>query len=559
MESFLKDFLLENIKKKIESSFIFEGWVKVYYSDVSGDGFIEGAAVDISKVDKALKSDNLLNFPDDEGFEPLIHPRGFTGCRDRYLELSEEFRLDYNLYEDYKSPRKKDYLYINRNGDEEIVAKIEENKALIRLDFLKDYISARNKHFLVYFRFDKYSEKTIQELGMDEICAVLSGSGSNNRTILKLEDEIVEKYIKSGKCFYSHSIRNIHRVKSHSWLKGRTLIKKNDNYKSNDDLSPYERMDEYRDKYVDFILGYDDGGKKKLFTCNERKLSNSFGENPDAPPYITPVFFRRDVLKKYYNEPSKYDVMSTQIECKRAWSLKLDNDRKDYVIVLLGHLGMLHYKEQLYWKSFNIPPPDNRSLSRIGRSSFIKGEFYDHPDSTDHYLKQRLEQFNENWFKKYEWDLFKPLPENDSHCLKSLHLMTSKDNRKEFNEQILALAKIFIESLNEKELIKGLYGETPKGNSSINKLEMFLRNKGHKFPDMIKFLRNLYALRSSIVHRSNPKRSDTKKTLLYFGFDKRGLDRILEDIFIDLIRTMNTIERSLVLNTAQIQREDDLK
>jgi hypothetical protein len=106
---------------------------------------------------------------------------------------------------------------------------------------------------------------------------------------------------------------------------------------------------------------------------------------------------------------------------------------------------------------------------------------------------------------------------------------------------------IFIESLNEKELVKGLHEEPPKG--SIKKLEIFLNNKGHRFPKMIKFLKNLYNLRSSIVHRSNPMRSDTEKTLSYFGFDKRGLDRILKDIFMDLIRTMNTIENSLVSNS----------
>jgi hypothetical protein len=71
------------------------------------------------------------------------------------------------------------------------------------------------------------------------------------------------------------------------------LIKKIDNYKPNDDIFPYEsyeRMDKDRDKYVDFILGYDDDGKEKLFTCDEHKISNGFGENPEAPPYITPVF-----------------------------------------------------------------------------------------------------------------------------------------------------------------------------------------------------------------------------------------------------------------------------
>jgi hypothetical protein len=117
MENSLEDFLLEDIKKKIESSFISNGWVKVYFSDFSDyvieNAGIKGYLIDVSKTNEALEDDEPFGSSDEE-FESLVHYRWFIGSKDSYLELSEEFRLDYNLYEDYKSPRKKDYLYINR-------------------------------------------------------------------------------------------------------------------------------------------------------------------------------------------------------------------------------------------------------------------------------------------------------------------------------------------------------------------------------------------------------------------------------------------------------------
>jgi len=45
--------------------------------------------------------------------------------------------------------------------------------------------------------------------------------------------------------------------------------------------------------------------------------------------------------------------------------------------------------------------------------------------------------------------LFKPLAEEDGHYFKTLRVPLTKE-QKEFDEQVLALTKIFIDSLNEK-------------------------------------------------------------------------------------------------------------
>ncbi|MDR0820619.1 MAG: hypothetical protein LBN19_03795 [Endomicrobium sp.] len=148
--------------------------------------------------------------------------------------------------------------------------------------------------------------------------------------------------------------------------------------------------------------------------------------------------------------------------------------------------------------------------------------------------------FSELWFKKYDWHLFNPLSKDDSHYLKALHLLTSQGNQKEFNEQILALTKIFIDSLNEKELVKRILIEKEDAKG-IDKFESFLEYNNVMIPEEIKFLRKLQALRSStVVHRRSE--SPNEKTLSYFGFNEKGLDEILEDIFIRLIYMMDTLK-----------------
>ncbi len=527
----MKDLFFEDIKKQIDTKFIDEGWIIVFYSfkrdahDFSS-GNVYTAIIDADKeqdenydqkIISAGTADTRRGFEyepkycrfSNEGFEPLIYRRGGFGQKDGYLELSEEFRLYHNLYEEYHSPDKKEYLYFDDNGDEEIVAKIDNNQVCIKLNFLKDYISARGKHFLIYFNFIRFSEKTMTELGINNI-------NKNN---------------SSDDYFYNHEITDISNlsVKTRSWIKGKVLIKKIENYRTNT---------EKNDKFEEFIIGCNENGDNLSFSCNEKKLGNYFGKNPKAPQYTTPVFFKEDVLQKYYNNPNKYSVDDGRISCNKAWSLRVDNNCNDYVIVLLGDLGNLHHKEQLYWKSFNIPP-SKEGLSDTGFKRFFAGEFCD-PVKADLELKMKLEQFNELWFKKYTWHLFKPLSKDDSHYLKALHLLTSQDNQAEFNEQILALTKIFIDSLNEKELVKEIIEKKSKG---IDKFESFLKHNNVMIPKDIELLRYLQNLRSSTVaHRRSENLNE--KILSYFEFDKKKkLNEILRDIFIKLIHMMDTLLR----------------
>jgi len=209
--------------------------------------------------------------------------------------------------------------------------------------------------------------------------------------------------------------------------------------------------------------------------------------------------------------------------------------------VFLGDLGKLPHREQLYWKSHNIFPQGGMSSTGF-RRSFL-GQWVD-PEKPDLFFKVRLADFAGKWRSRYGWDLFLPLSESDSHYMECLHIPTTANNAKEFDEQLLAIVKITIDSLNQNKLAEGCTS-LKKEAKSIDKLEIFLKCKGYDLEEMIQFLRNVQLLRSTTVaHRRS--RCENVKLNEYFKFRAKDLKSVFEDIIIKMIWVFNTLEHLLI-------------
>ncbi|MCE9598389.1 MAG: hypothetical protein K8S54_10515 [Spirochaetia bacterium] len=456
----------------------------------------------------------------DKGIEPFVLHRNGFGHHSPHIEISEEFRLYHNLYEATTAAgeRSASLLYIDGNADEIPVVKIQERSVQVKLNFLQDYINARRINFVTYFELMRFYDEdmTTLKLKPEDSTTVVCRSSVYNLLIRPME---------------------IGSSRTQAWLLGKVIRPFDKTYKPN----VFGRMDTDENLYVSFAIGYDDSGNILEHTSNEEALSNYFGKNQGAPHYLTPVYFRTDVLKKYFDTPNKYIVHDGRIECMGFWSLRLDNSCRDYVIVFLGDLGTLPYKEQLYWKSFNIEKQGG--MSHTGFKRAFLGEWAD-PDSPDLYFKMRLQEFNDKWTKANGWCLFKPLNEGDKHYFQSLHSLTSDNNEKEFDEQILNLTKIIIDSLNEKEMQKHIALESDE--KGLDKLDKFLASTGRRYPDMIQFLRNLQTLRSTTVaHRRSDSNKKTKATLEYFQIGTASLKSVFDEILIKTIMIFNTLGKSL--------------
>lgn len=281
------------------------------------------------------------------------------------------------------------------------------------------------------------------------------------------------------------------------------------------------------EQFEKFITGYDDFGNEIFMDC---RTTNE--------KYFIVTYFKKEVLDKYYNDPSKYKVDDMHLSSD-FFSLKIDNNIEDYVAVLLIELGHLPHKEQLHWKQYNIAP--QKGLSSTYVKTFFEGNWEQKPETADLFFKNKYNEFNKNWKNKFGWEFYKPLSKENIHILTALHIPTT-NNIKTFCEQILSLVILTIDSLNEKELGHGIILE--KGDKGISKLEKYLLSNGIQMPDMISFLRNLQDLRSGLLaHRFSKSAKNSIRAIQYFGINEGNYIIVAKDIFIKSINTMNTMEK----------------
>ncbi len=445
-------------------------------------------------------------FGNDEGIEPLLIRREFHDLREGHTEISEEFRLFHNLYFDRKAGK---YLKFDPRGEVEEVIVIEGETTKIRLKHIRQFLAVKEMMLVVYFNIIRCAKETLPVLGLIEI----------------------NEAERQPELLYDFSVSNTAGLMENatmSLLRGQKLIFGCEKEKS--DFWPYnERKQRVPDQHERFIIGVD-GDEEPVLAAS----------NPGFRDYLTPVFFKREVLAKYYGDSNKYQIQDNILFCGSLWSLQMDNNHQRYVIVYLGDLGRLSAQEQGYWKSFNVVPDGKISDAEFKRSFLAEAA---EPEQADLIFKAAYERFCELWMKKQGWSLFKPLNREDRHALIGLHVPLTKDFS-EFDAQLLFLTKLLVDSLNDAE-IKKRVADLDSNLASIGKLEAFLKQeKAQGYELHIKFLRDLYRLRSKGAgHR---KGSDYQKEAAAFGLEEKELPEILSDFLKGATAMLLFLEESLL-------------
>ena len=272
-------------------------------------------------------------------------------------------------------------------------------------------------------------------------------------------------------------------------------------------------------------------------SCNPQTLNNiCVNDKPDAPFDITPVFFKREVLDKFYHSPHKYSVSDGEVYYKEyGLYLRVDTDMKDYVSVLLVDLAGLDYEEQLYWRSFNIKPNETTTVSKAAYERWYEGQFANSmaPDAV---LVEKYKEFYSSWENIIGWPLFREDPTNSQSVLYSVHILTDENNEKEFYDQIMILSKLFIESLNVSQFPK----LEDNNNQSLKRFSSYLDQYHLSIPEVIEFLRNIQRLRSSkAAHSGNVE----KKTAEYFKMGQHSYGYVLNSIFMTLVEVLECLWR----------------
>lgn len=543
------DFLASMNKKFIES-----GWITVsaecLHSALVSDEKLSDALSryewDLRKGSNGVSeiwSDGKWSFCHDgiDVLEPFVLYRSANYDIDNYVELSQDFRVLLNMHDRYISPTEHCFVVDNENGDWEKVAEIKGETIRIKLTSLRKYLALRRMNLLLFFDEMRFSQQSFKELGLTPVM----------NQIVK-DDDYIYNYSSLEDC---HADGN----KSGGWIMGKCVLR----YREKD----YNRdsFDQDDKQYAEFIYDYDDEGEPMSHSCKKETLSNYFVANGDNPLEMTPIFFKKEVLDKYYSNPNKYTVSDGAVGCEGSWSLYIDNDHRNYVIVPLVYLGNLDYSEQLYWKGYNVSPERDMGFSKTAYKRWIEGNFCD-PMFPDLQFKYRFKQFNKRWEKQFGWPLFLPLIDEDEHRYKTLHCLTTENNHSDFDEQILSMTKLVVDSLNQKCLqseiddsnteVESFLTERKVTSSlelkaGIDKFQAFIFSKGMKCPDMVNFLRKVQSLRSnSVAHRKSNKRKDLAKLYEYFKLDELSEQQVLEDIFVKMIKTLDTLENYFVIQSS---------
>lgn len=527
-EEFYHTSDIENAK----SFFADNGWIPLYRSGytekdekLSNWHIILGYLIDPEKVKSCLSSyakdinvdESNAVFGDysysrygKEGFEPLVIIKDHhlkDGIKKR-INIAEELIFYFNLYEDSTNELNRTYSYIHL-GEKEPVIKVSEAEVKIKQKYLLEYIAIRKKHFVMSFQFE--SEVNVshsKELNF-EIEFTLNGDAG-------IED--------IGDSYHFNSLVRpcMHLIQS--WQYGKVLLK-------HGDINAIGCHWDKEEKDVNFIYGYDN------MTGQETEISIKEDRNKN---WFVCLYFRKSVLDKYYQSPD-CEVTAMRVS-NRFFSLKCDNNNKDYVVVFFAHLQELPYEELLHWKTHNIAPEEHMKLSASFYETMIEGRWSGGAETLDLLFKERFAEFSQLWKKKFGWELFKPLADVQTHIFTGLHIPTT-ENEKSFTEQIESLTLVLVGCINVKEISKHIV--IIEEDSPITKFGKYLKTSRCPDVNIIQFFRNLQSLRSGITkaHRFSPSNKNVIKAMKYFGI-KEDLSNCIassERLFRASIDTLNTL------------------
>ena len=412
-------------------------------------------------------------YSDNRGLEPLVIIRDFDGIRPDYLEINQEFILFHKLYHDVKSNR---FIKIDEAGHEDVVAIISKHEVKIRLKEIRQFLAVKQMFLSIQFDYKEFSNRSLEELKIPD-------------------DNAQEERNKSGCYSLFCGGDALTSYNAFSRLYGKRLI-----FPPTKETVLNEKTKNAQ-RSVEFIIGENKNGEEIFADSNLEVSANTTRKRQ----YLTRVCFRKEVLDKYYQEPRKYTVDDSTLSCGKLWYMKIDNHHSDVVYAWLGDIGSdLPYTEQLHWKSFNVPPSGSMSSTFINRQLLC--EFTD-SKRPEHQFMSLYFKFQETCNNILGWQILLTLNTEDYHHLKVIRVPSSEE-QKQFDELILSLTKVIIDSLNEKGLNKLLSKDQKKDLvGSISRLEKVMQAFSFEgYEKHIHFLRILQSLRSSgAAHRKGSK------------------------------------------------------
>ena len=376
-----------------------------------------------AESDGGVSVERNLYSKGDVCLEPFVFKRRFHGVRPDTYEVTQDFVLYHDLFFDHG--RK---AYVNLEGEE--IVRAASSRMQIREDAARDYLAARRMILVLYHDHWRRRDIRVADVfGADPVKREL------NETLSK----------------YSLAIGHYFNGKALSMLCGKKIVQPYQEPLHREYVSAIDRPESY-ETYVCLK-----GGERVEKSCDVES-----GRQPG--PHLTPVFFKKEVLSKYHDS-SLYDVHYDTIWYLDFWGIEF-GDNGDLIHAWLGDLGRIPPNEQKHWRQYNVAPRGDLEKNFVHRQ-LLAG--FAPSSSRCEALLTLKSRVNENFRQRFGFALFRDLPKGtaEPHDLNS-------DEEREFNEQILNLAKNFVDAINEKDLLN----PKQKSDGSLKTLYRFLIGSG---------------------------------------------------------------------------------
>lgn len=157
-----------------------------------------------------------------------------------------------------------------------------------------------------------------------------------------------------------------------------------------------------------FIYGVDDAtGSLLKHTIDRAALGTYFDKDNSRLHYLTPTYFKREVLQPYANEPGKYRLSVSRLSCLNLWGLDISINTAGLVEAYLGDLGRsLPPDEWGHWLSYNVPPQGEMEQGRF-RRDFLN-QWASSPDPVGNLQRARQRVATES-ARRFGTPLWRPL------------------------------------------------------------------------------------------------------------------------------------------------------
>lgn len=449
-----------------------EEFIKEYLNDFewgfSPDSFGHSYFEHVSRnIGNGKFEDEIFFVPGNESgdFEYLVAYRSFNRKYAVQVEINPKLIWYNNLVKIGDN-------YIDPNNDE-VIIKTSENKIEVLTKYLKDFLCAYNKICVITFDHRRFAL-------IDKKVSSAQRTFSNNTSFLLYS-------INS----YDYSDYNVLAS-----IIGKSIIK------------PYKECHHKSLQYLigdkefsEFIYGIDtETGNLMKYTCDESKLANYFGANPEAPYFLTPIFFNKSVLNKYKTDTANYVISDGYIRYLDEWNLPFTINEEDKVVVWLGDLGRIPFDEQKHWSTENIPPKG--AIEENFWKQQMESVFVD-KILPEKWLFTLIGKLNEKFNDKYGAIIFNPLSEADN-SIYSAFVTPIVNTVDEYKEYLIQFCKITCESINKKTVQKFVQEEKLKDAQgqalgSIGQLDVLFKELGITTGDnLINSLKLLYNSRNKL-------------------------------------------------------------